>query len=178
MRTPRPSSRSHRSIGTLIGNGWLREADKNVIPRAFEPKSRSALRKCMFMQMPPDVAALAANLPSRGPAPLPAWQPPRRDSSPIVPRARDPRKDARQFKAVDPHVLRMKAGAPPPSSDRAWWEDPIALGTLLIVVPPIGLACVWRSKHYSNDARWALTVMSVLLTCFAGAVLLALLFVR
>ena len=79
------------------------------------------------------------------------------------------------MKAVDPHVMRMKAES---STSRAWWEDPIALGTLLIVVPPIGLACVWRSKHYSNDARWALTVMSALLTCFAGAVMLALLFVR
>ena len=75
--------------------------------------------------------------------------------------------------------MRMRGAAiDPRAGERAWWEDPIALGTLLIVVPPIGLACVWRSKHYSNDARWALTVMSALLTCFAGAVVLALLFVR
>lgn len=123
----------------------------------------------MFMEMPPDVAALAAQLPARGPAPvpapMPAWKPVRQQH------------DARIAK-VDPHVMRMKGAADPRAHERAWWEDPIALGTLLIVVPPIGLACVWRSKHYSNDARWALTVMSALLTCFAGAVVLALLFVR
>ena len=171
MRTPRPSTRSARSVGTLIGNGWLREAEKVVIPSGWTPKSRSALRKCMCMEMPPDVAALAAQLPSRGPAPapgpVPAWKP-----------VRQQQQDARIAK-VDPHVMRMRGAAiDPRASERAWWEDPIALGTLLIVVPPIGLACVWRSKHYSNDARWALTVMSALLTCFAGAVVLALLFVR
>jgi hypothetical protein len=173
MRTPRPSSRSARSVGTLIGNGWLRESETNAnLPREFwsAPKSRSALRKCMFMQMPPDVAAFAAQLPPRGrapePAPMAAWRPIRRDQ-------------ARLVKQVDPHVMRMKAEAiDARRSERAWWEDPIALGTLLILVPPIGLACVWGSKHYSTDARWALTVMSSLLTCFAGAVVLALLVTR
>jgi hypothetical protein len=172
MRTPRPSTRSGRhssgSVGTLIGNGWLREPEKQVIPSGWTPKSRSALRKCMFMEMPPDVAALAARLPPRGPAPVPApmpvWKPIRRDD--------------RLAKRVDPHVMRMKGAADPRANERAWWEDPIALGTLLIVLPPVGLACVWGSKHYSNDARWALTVMSALLTCFAGAVVLALLVTR
>lgn len=176
MRTPRPKARAARSVGTLIGNGWLRESERNVA-RDWTPMSRSALRKCMFMELPPDVAALAQQLPARGPAPVPAWKPRREEpAAPSPPRVRDPRKDAREIKAVDPHVLRMKAAVAP--SGRAWWEDPIALGTLLIVAPPIGLACVWRSKHYSNDARWALTVMSSLLTCFAGAVVLALLFAR
>lgn len=126
---------------------------------------------------------MAADLPSRGPAPapVPAWRPIRRDDAPIVKQVRDPRKDARLMKAYDPHVARMRQSAGPlvPAGlERAWWEDPIALGTLLIVLPPVGLACVWGSKHYSNDARWALTVMSSLLTCFAGAVVLALMFAR
>jgi hypothetical protein len=140
----------------------------------------------MFMDMPPDVAELAARLPSRGPAPVPApypaWKPVRRDdSNGVAPHPRDPRKDVRQMKAYDPHVARMRQSSSPvvPAGlERAWWEDPIALGTLLIVLPPVGLACVWGSKHYSNDARWALTVMSSLLTCFAGAVVLALLVTR
>lgn len=182
MRTPRPSTRSARSVGTLIGNGWLREAELNIPPRIpadWSPKSRSALRKCMFMEMPPDIAALAAKLPARGPAPVPAWKPIRRDDEAVVPHRRDPRKDARLMKQVDPHVMRMRAAViDPRAGDRSWWEDPIALGTLLILAPPLGLACVWGSKHYSNDARWALTVMSSLLTCFAGAVVLALLLTR
>jgi hypothetical protein len=55
----------------------------------------------------------------------------------------------------------------------AWWEDPVALGSLLILVPPIGLAAVWSSKRYSTDARWALTVMTALTMCLVGAVVLA-----
>ena len=53
---------------------------------------------------------------------------------------------------------------------QAWYEDPVALGTLLIVVPPIGLAALWSSRRYSNDARWALTVMTALVLCLGAAV--------
>lgn len=184
MRTPRPSTRSARSVGTLIGNGWLREANEDVPAHHWAAvKSRSSLRKCMFMQMPPHLVAMAAELPPRGasPAPVPAWRPIRRDDAPIVKQVRDPRRDARQMKAFDPHVARMRqSSAPlvPAGLESAWWEDPVALGVLLLVLPPVGLACVWNSKRYSNDARWALTAMSTLLTCFAGAVVLALLLTR
>jgi hypothetical protein len=51
-----------------------------------------------------------------------------------------------------------------------WYEDPVALGTLLIVMPPIGLAALWSSKRYSNDARWALTVMTALTLCLGAAI--------
>lgn len=128
----------------------------------------------MFMQMPAEVAQFVAQLPPPPPSPVPAWQPPQRDA-PIVPHRHDPNKDVRAFPAVRPEMIRARAHA---SEGRAWWEDPVALGSLLIIAPPIGLACVWRSKHYSNDARWALTAMSALVTCFAGAVVLALLLAR
>ena len=177
MRTPRHSSRSGsagRGIGTLIGNGWLRESPRNVIPRDWDVKSRSALRKCMFMQMPPHLQELAKALPPPGPPPVAPW--PKKADEPIKAHARNPEKDARMMKAVRPAALRAKAEAY--ADGRAWWEDPIAIGTLLILAPPIGLACVWRSAHYSNDARWALTIMSALMTCFAGGILLAVLFIR
>ena len=54
-----------------------------------------------------------------------------------------------------------------------WWEDPVALGSLLILVPPVGLAAVWSSKRYSNDARWALTVMTALMMCLVSAIFIA-----
>lgn len=127
----------------------------------------------MLMQMPPEVADFVAHLPPPAPSPLPAWRPPPRAEAPIVPHRRDPNRDVRAFPAVSPEMIRARAHAP--VQGRAWWEDPIALGSLLVVVPPIGLACVWRSKHYSSEARWALTVMSALVTTFAFAVVLALL---
>ena len=54
-----------------------------------------------------------------------------------------------------------------------WWEDPVALGSLLILLPPVGLAAVWASKRYSSDARWALTVMTALTMCLMSAILIA-----
>ena len=175
MRTPRHStSRSGRGFGTLIGNGWLRESVRNVLPREWGPSSRSALRKCMFMQMPPHVVELAKQLPPAPPAPVAAWQP--REEKPIVYRRQSPDKDARMFPRVDPEAIRAKAETP--RAGAMWWEDPIALGSLLVVVPPIGLACLWCSRRYSTDARWALTAMSALITCFAGAIVLALLVLR
>lgn len=126
----------------------------------------------MFMEMPPEVASFIAHLPPPSPSASPPWQPPKSDA-PIVPRRRDPRKDVRAFPAVSPEMIHARAHVA--AEGRAWWEDPVALGSLLVVVPPIGLACVWRSKHYSNEARWALTVMSALVTTFAFAVVLALL---
>ena len=50
----------------------------------------------------------------------------------------------------------------------------VALGSMLILVPPIGLAAVWVSKRYSNDARWALTVMTALMMCLASVLTIVL----
>lgn len=65
-----------------------------------------------------------------------------------------------------------------PSRRESWFEDPIALGTLLIMFPPIGLAALWSSKRYSNDARWALTVMTALTMCLAAAIVVAVVALR
>jgi hypothetical protein len=70
------------------------------------------------------------------------------------------------------------AAAAAMQTPQAWWEDPVALGSLLILVPPIGLAAVWASKRYSSDARWALTVMTALTMCLMSAVLIAVLAMR
>jgi len=64
------------------------------------------------------------------------------------------------------------------SAPPTWYEDPIALGTLLLLCPPIGLAALWSSKRYSNDARWALTVMTALTLCVGAAVIVAVIAMR
>jgi hypothetical protein len=164
MRTP-------RGFTTLIGNGWLREP-----PRASpmnEPRSRSALRKCMFMQVPPELRALA---PVVSPAALPP--PPKKQEEQYVYRRGDPAKDARMFPA---YPMKKPAAAAPAQKQheaRAWWEDPVAIGSLLILLPPVGLAAVWRSKHYTTDARWALTVMTALTMCLVSAITIAILALR
>jgi hypothetical protein len=60
----------------------------------------------------------------------------------------------------------------------SWVETPVALGLLLIVFPPIGLAALWSSKRYENDARWALTLMTALTMCLATALVLAVIVLR
>ena len=69
----------------------------------------------------------------------------------------------------------MAAAAGKGPTRSAWWEDPVALGSLLILVPPVGLAAVWSSKRYSSDARWALTIMTGLTMCLMTAITIAVL---
>ena len=192
-----------RGFGTLIGNGWLREPAKDPFPGAkWDVRGRSALRKCMFMPVPEQLRAMFPPVSSSAVAPLPVYRP--ELAADIVPYPSDRRRDVRQFAAVAPADLRravvdprvvaqqaralhlqdaqkaaMAAAAGHPNAARAtaaaWWEDPVALGSLLILVPPVGLAAVWSSKRYSSDARWALTVMTALTMCLMSAVLIAVL---
>ena len=187
--TPRPMRSSSRGgIGTLIGNGWLRESphERVIEAQKWQARSKSFLRKCMFMPVPEEILRLAPQISQA--ALLPSA--PRRPEPEIVPSRRDPRKDVRQFAAyvpgqADPQARAIQlqnaqraAFAAASQPVQAWWEDPVALGSLLILVPPIGLAAVWSSKRYSSDARWALTIMTALTMCLMTAVLIAMLAMR
>jgi hypothetical protein len=201
-QTPRNlRSSSSRGIGTLIGNGWLRESPRERdVPAGWgwQARSKSALRKCMFMPVPEELRRL---MPQISQAALPPQPSPiariARVSRPeeIVPSRRDPKKDVREFAAyqpgpVDPRVnpqqahayhvhhaqklaQQQAAAAAAGKASQHWWEDPVALGSLLILLPPIGLAAVWSSKRYSSDARWALTVMTALMMCLMTAIVIA-----
>lgn len=192
MRTPRPQAVTRRGIATLIGNGWLKESPKNLWPRGWDIKSRSALKKCVFLPIPPDAKAFLDALPPPKPAPAikePTVATAKRPSTPPL-RPHNAMREPRMFAALSPEdveshqrrklfVEAQRAAAAAASGKtamqpRAWYEDPIALGTLLIMVPPIGLAALWSSKRYSSDARWALTVMTGLTLCLAAAVVVAL----
>ena len=131
----------------------------------------------MFMQIPPELKALA-------PAPSAPLPPPRQVQAQALPDARphDPKRDVRLFPAYHTPSARP---APMQHARREnvhgagayrmqWWEDPIAVGTMLILLPPIGLAAIWASKRYSNDARWALTVMTALMMCLASVLTIVL----
>ncbi len=182
-------------IGTLIGNGWLRESPRQRDTPAgwgWNARSKSALRKCMFLPVPEELRRL---FPQVSQAALPP--PPRvaRPEPEMVPSRQDPRKNAREFPAYVPaaaggarpgagqvhvdHVqharklAQQEAIVAARKGPQAWWEDPVAIGSLLIVAPPIGLAAVWSSKRYSSDARWALTVMTALMMCLMSAILVA-----
>lgn len=219
MRTPRPTPAARRGIATLIGNGWgpasfeEPQASRVKTPRPvvadqkafhagiqWDQRGRSLMRKCIFMEVPPQVRDLPA--PPVSPAAMPrqvySTQPSQqsRHHEPVVPHRHKPERDVKMFPAYSSNdeVLarkradlyaaekakllgrRREAAPHPASSTRArWYEDPIAVGTLLLMLPPIGLAAVWTSKRYSNDARWALTVVTGLMMCLGGAIAVALL---
>jgi hypothetical protein len=191
--TPRSllRARDPRAIGTLIGNGWLRESPRDAGLKWEMRGGKSALRKCVFMPVPEQLRGLFPQVSASALPPVPVYRPiPAED---VVPHRRDPRKDVRELAAfapapyVDPravaqrahaeHVQNAQRAAMAAASGRtargAWWEDPVALGSLLIVLPPIGLAAVWSSKRYSNDARWALTIMTGLTMCLVTAIVIA-----
>jgi len=195
-KTPRhlPQSRRvpERAFGTLVGNGFLRESPRNDF-EAWQIRGKSALRKCLFMPVPNE---LRAAFPPVTPAVFPAAKgAPMRDVAAVdvPPHARDPRRDVREMPAYAPRPVDARAPrsdashrvhhassgrSPHGNAPSAWWEDPVALGSLLILVPPIGLAAVWRSPRYSKDARWALTVMTALTMCFVSALVIAALALR
>jgi hypothetical protein len=191
--TPRSMARA-RGIGTLIGNGWLRESPRDVISPKWDMRGKSALRKCMFMAVPEQLRGMFPKVSASALPPPPAYRPDL--AGDMVPHRSDPRKNARELPAfipaasipsplVDPRVLAQQAHAQHVQDARkaavaaaskpaaVWWEDPVALGSLLILLPPVGLAAVWSSKRYSSDARWALTVMTALTMCLMTAVIIA-----
>lgn len=86
------------------------------------------------------------------------------------------------FAAVSPEDVSARRRAPDVTAAKLlrerWYEDPIVLGTLLILAPPMGLAALWSSRRYSSDARLALTIMTALVLCLGAAVTIALVAVR
>lgn len=154
----------------------------------------------MFLPVPEEMRALAERMPvSAAALPPPARKPEVRVED-IEAHHNDPRKNAREFPvypAAKQHPLAQRQQIPSPhvgpmanmpyaKPERApevkpppqWWEDPIALGSLLILLPPVGLAAVWMSKRYSSDARWALTVMTALTMCLMSAIVIAALVIK
>jgi hypothetical protein len=137
--------------------------------------------------MPPGWAEQHRRAPAVSPAAMPRPVPPRVQPF-IEPHRRDPRNDVRMIPAVQPAdvVKRLpvqslgeaRAQVLGALAPRAWYEDPVALGSLLIMFPPIGLAALWTSKRYSSDARWALTVMTALTMCLGTAVVIAIVALR
>ncbi len=181
MRTPR-STGNRRGIGTLIGNGWLHESPRNVWPREWDIRGHSTLRKSMFLPVSP----VPKDLEDLSSASMP--HPPLLKAQPLTVHRHDPRKDAMMVSANTPKALLAKKRAALYADEKgkllqhqhapmggAWFEDPVALGTLLILFPPVGFAALWSSKRYSNDARWALTMMTALTMCLATAIVVAVL---
>jgi hypothetical protein len=151
-------------MGTLPGFGWLREAPRPTPPRPpmqrveKTPEERArydALRKCMFFPAPPLEAYRAAARVKTDPD---LFRPPLRK------RDRD----------------RARSGASGEERKHAsGWDEPLSIGILLAVVPPVGFMLLWSSGRYSRDAKIAITsLMTVFMVLATTAICTAMLVLR
>jgi hypothetical protein len=139
-----------------VGSGWLREAPANV---------RAMMRRCLVApyRVVPGAPLIPVSHRHRSYGSVPA----RHD---LGPAAKPAPKAVRAAPAVEasrarPAVVREALGA----VAHPWWDDPIALGALLVAAPPVGLAALWASRHYTREARWAITSMMGLMLVLATA---------
>ena len=153
---------------TLVGSGWLREAPENM---------RAMMRRCMIF--PARVVPGAPAVPiSHRRASSPALPAPRPVPRPPVPPPPWPDRMALLPYAAGPAAAPVRAPQRGAEGGGAvlWWDDPITVGALLVVVPPMGLAALWSSRHFSREGRLALTLMMglmmTLVTALAAVVVL------
>ncbi len=148
----------HSPRRTLVGSGWLREAPGNV---------RALMRRCIvvpFRHVPgapplPVSHRMSSYTGLPAPGPLP--------QRPVVNAAAAAKVVVRDAPVLPP--LRPPVTIP-------WWDDPIMVGSLLVVLPPLGLTALWASRCFSREARVAITAMMGLLFSLFTAVVIA--FVR
>ncbi len=152
------------------------DAMRNLPPQAGQV-SPAALRPPMARPPPmPRVPAPPPIVPVRGRANAQLFQAVSREQAQAAAkRALFAQEQARLLGRQPPQAKLLGRQTPPRF---AWYEDPIALGSLLLLLPPVGLAVAWTSKRYSNDARWALTIMTALTLCLGAAVSVVLLLAR
>jgi hypothetical protein len=55
----------------------------------------------------------------------------------------------------------------PPARPFRLTEDPLVVGLLLTLVPPLGFVLLWTSPRYSDEARRAVTMMMALILVLA-----------
>ncbi len=158
-------------VGTVPGFGWLREAPRpaNLPPAAklspTEMAKHAALRKCIYFPamdsaMRPAVARAAERVRTNPDL----FRPPLR-------RRNTPPKSLLETPTV---TTRERAA-------RRWasLEDPISVGILLAVVPPVGFMMLWGSPRYSRDAKLAITaLMTVFMVLGTASLCTALLVLR
>lgn len=184
---------------TLRGTGWLREAPANLVPLEWlRIQGRSALRKCLFLPAPrgdvfgpyrTDHEPRAADtirdeapptLKRRPSTPRDERRGPRRPDTfrraGMFPAYRTPpSRDLARGAAQRAQRAAASSSSSSPSYVEPWWDSPIVLGLMLIFLPPAGLAAVWSRPGYDRDAKWALTIATLLFmalaTVFAVAVL-------
>lgn len=180
---------------TLLGLGFLRapQAARALGKPVGWPLTRSALRRCMFLPASPDLLAQVPEYIRQSPAaqahgldrartPRPAFRrtPARAmrfDGAEIAEAARVAR--LAQAAQVAAHRASFDARTSPSAQAVAPWTgpSPLQVGLLLCFAPPVGLALLWASPHFSRDARLALTVMTAVgmtLASLFGLALLAL----
>ncbi len=152
---------------TVPGFGWLREAPRPAYapPAAkispAEMARHAALRKCIyFPAMPPSMGPAIARAAERVRTNPDLFRPPLR-------------------KRNTPPESLLERGHHGSQRRGSRFEDPVSVGILLAVVPPIGFMMLWGSSRYSRDAKIAITaLMTVFMVLGTATLCTALLVLR
>ncbi len=155
---------------TVPGFGWLREAPRPAYapPAAkispAEMAKHAALRKCIyFPAMDPSMRPAAARAAERVRTNPDLFRPPLR----------------RRNTPPESLIERGKHGQHGSSRGSSRFEDPVSVGILLAVLPPVGFMMLWGSSRYSRDAKIAITaLMTVFMILGTAALCTALLVLR
>jgi hypothetical protein len=153
-------------VGTLPGFGWLREAPRpaNVALRAKvtpeQMEKHAALRKCLYF-------------PAMDPATRPASFKSARAADRVITSPDLFRPPLR--KRNTPESLRRPPYAQASTSWTSRFEDPVSVGILLAIVPPLGFMMLWGSPRYSRDAKMAITALMTVFMVLGTAALCTLL---
>jgi hypothetical protein len=160
---------------TLRGSGFLREAPQNV---------RALMRRCMVMPHRQVLGSPVVPVTHRNRSyPSFEWsaqlpEAPSRSNPPAQPDTATapgpvPPPRAEEPKRAQPRAPDAAPEALPVVRSRPWWDDPVTIGALLIVIPPIGFAALWASRHYGKEGRWAISGMMALMLSLLTAVVVA-----
>lgn len=197
----RPRSTTLRGTGwlreaptNLVPLAWLKIRGRELLRQCVFLPASSVLPFGPY-QAPRDQAAklapdtLVDPTPPRMATPRPVERP--RD---VRPRRIDPMRYARIFPALSHPRARNAHSSRPPAMKAAavqraaavgrgarvaiapaWWEAPPIVGAMLVLLPPAGLAAVWSHRQYTKDAKWALTVSTMLFMVLGVVLTVALL---
>jgi hypothetical protein len=148
-------------VSTMPGFGWLREAPRpsyappvaKLSPQQME--KHAALRKCVYF-------------PAMDPAMRPASFSSARAAERVI-TSPDLFRPPMRKRNTPPESLRRNAHVSGYTPSR--FEDPISVGILLAILPPIGFMMLWGSQRYSRDAKMAITALMTVFMVLGTAAL-------
>lgn len=142
-----PSSDATPGTSTSPIVGWARPQQRTPVRREMSPQALRRLNKCMFLEYDENEGRWRDALSKTGRGERAPMQ--------LTPR-REPE--------------RVRSAPLPPLPMVSAWENPLVVGLLLAVCPPVGVTLAWSARTIPQAGRVALTVFGAFVMLVATAV--------